>query len=419
MSQSKSLLANLPLFVVIFIDGMGLSLLFPILNSIIVDPASNFLPHTASLSSRDFLYGLVVSVFMLCWFFGAAILGDLSDKIGRKRSLIICLVGAFLGYLLSAIAIWGQSLALLMVGRIIAGFTAGSQPIAQAAIIDISTPEHKARNIGLILLAISLGFVFGPIIGGILSEPRLVSWFNFQTPMYFAAIISLLNALFLWFSFHETYQATGKIRIRFHHAVNIFISAFKHKGIRYLSLVFLVMIFGWSDYFAFISMFMLQRYHVSPLEISLFLAVMGCGFAVGCGFFVDYFTKRFALKKLVVIGAIVAGLLILVSLLIDKEWVPWVGAFFIATSIAIAYSVILTVFSNQVDETEQGWVMGVTGSIMALCFGINSLLTGLVAPYGGIGLPIALGAVGLALSGVLMIFYHGGEPKKITSANIN
>ncbi|MCB1826784.1 MAG: MFS transporter [Coxiellaceae bacterium] len=403
MNQPKSLLANLPLFVVIFIDGMGLSLLFPILNSIIVDPVSHFLSASTSTATRDFLYGLVVSVFMLCWFFGAAILGDLSDKVGRKISLIICLVGAFLGYLLSAVAIVSSSLTLLIIGRVIAGFTAGSQPIAQAAIVDISAPEHKARNIGLILLSVSLGFVFGPIIGGVLSEPKIVSWFNFQTPMYFAAAISLLNAAFLWLTFHETHETKGKLNIRFHYAINIFISAFKHKGIRYLSLVFLVMIFGWSNYFTFISMYMITHYKATPLQVSLFLAVMGCGFAVGCGVLVDYLTKRYSLKNLVVQGSIIAAIGILLSLCFEINWLPWVMTFFIAIAIAIAYSVILTIFSNQVDDNEQGWVMGVTGSIMALCFGITSLLTGAIASYGA-GLPIGLGAVGLGLSGVLMFF---------------
>lgn len=414
MTQSKSLLANMPLFVVIFIDGMGLSLLFPILNSIIVDPASNFLPHSMLHSTRDVLYGVVVGVFMLCWFFGAAILGDLSDKVGRKRALIVCLIGSFFGYLLSAFAILGQSLALLIVGRVIAGFTAGSQPIAQAAIVDISPPEHKARNIGLILLAASLGFVFGPVIGGVLSDHRLVSWFAFSTPMYFAALVSLLNALFLWFSFSETYVVSGKPRIRFHHAINIFISAFKNPKIRYLSLVFLIMIFGWSDYFTFISMFMFEKFGASPLQVSLFLALMGCGFAVGCGFLVDFFSKRYPLPALVVVGCVATAIGVFLTVLSNKVWLPWVFSFFIALSIAMAYSIILAIFSNQVDDTEQGWVMGVTGSIMALCFGLNSLLSGFIAAYGA-GLPLVLAAIGLLASGILMIFYKSKSAKHTSS----
>src|SRR3990167_1878152 len=169
LPHHSSLLVVAPLFLVLFIDGMGLSLIFPILNSIIVDPQSAFLSVSTSVGTRDFLYGLIVGIFMLCWFFGAAILGDLSDLIGRKKSLLICLIGAFLGYLLSAGAIVVKSIWLLILGRIVAGFTAGSQPIAQAAVVDVSTPEHKTRNIGFIILSPSLGFVLGPIIGGVLS----------------------------------------------------------------------------------------------------------------------------------------------------------------------------------------------------------------------------------------------------------
>ncbi|AML48313.1 hypothetical protein AYM02_02945 [Coxiella burnetii] len=87
-----------------------------------------------------------------------------------KKGAVGCLIGSFLGYLLSAFAVGIHSLTFLILGRVIAGFTAGSQPIAQAAIVDVSSEAHKARNIGLILLAISLGFIIGPIIGGVLSD---------------------------------------------------------------------------------------------------------------------------------------------------------------------------------------------------------------------------------------------------------
>lgn len=406
MKQSR-LLANLPLFLVLFIDSMGLGLLFPILNSILVDPASTFLPMMTSIATRDFLYGLTVGIFMLCWFFGAAILGDLSDTIGRKKALIICLLGSFVGYLVAAVAILIHSLTVLIIGRIIAGFTAGSQPIAQAAIVDISPAEHKARNIGLILLAVSLGFVFGPIIGGVMSDVEIVGWFTFATPFYFAAAISLLNALLLYFAFEETLQVrvTGKIRIKWNHAIQIFKSAFQQKRIQHLSLVLLVMIFGWSDFFTFVSMFLLNRYHFSPLHVSLFLGALGLGFAIGCGYLVDVCAKRFPYKNVVVIGLLLTALGILVMLLVDDVAFAWIAVVFIGTAIAVAYSIILTMFSDQVGENEQGWVMGVTGSIMALCFGINSLLTGFVAQYGA-ALPMALAVFGLCASGLLMGFYR-------------
>lgn len=404
MQKHKSLVAMLPLFLVLFIDGMGLGLLFPILNTILIEPSAGFLPESTSLIIRDFYYGLTIGIFMICWFFGAAILGDLSDSIGRKKSLMICLIGAFLGYFISAIAIALHSFWALLLGRVIAGFTAGSQPIAQAAIIDVSTDEHKSRNIGLILLAISLGFVFGPIFGGLLSNSQLVSWFSFTVPMYFAAGISLFNALLLALTFEETLTTVTKsIKIRWHHAINIFISAFKHPAITRYSVVLLVMIFGWSNYFTFISLYLLQTYHYTAMQNSFFLAVMGLGFSLGCGYVVELFTKRCKFDNIVLVGLAITASQVLISLLSGKQWVMWVTTFIIGVSLSVAYSVLLTIFSNQVSKNEQGWVMGVTGSIMALCFGVTSVFTGLIAHVGAI-LPMMLAFGGLSLSAIILFF---------------
>ncbi|CEK10830.1 MFS transporter [Legionella hackeliae] len=404
MSHTKSLKSILPIFLVLFIDGMGLGLLFPILNTILIEPQSGFLPESISIGLRDFYYGLTIGIFMICWFFGASILGDLSDNIGRKKSLMICLIGSFLGYLLSAIAILCHSFWLLLLGRIIAGFTSGSQPIAQAAIVDVSTEEHKARNIGLILLAVSLGFVFGPIFGGLLSDHRLISWFGFQTPLYFAAILSFINALALHLFFEETFsKIQDKVSIKWNQAVQIFISAFKHKAIEKYSLILLIMIFGWSNYFSFISFYLFQTFHYSALQNSFFLAVMGLGFSIGCGYIVDYCTKRYPYDAIVIVGLSVTALNVFLTLIIPMQWIAWVATLMIGMSLSVAYSVLLTIFSNLVSENEQGWVMGVTGSIMALCFGLTSIFTGIIAQVGAV-LPMLFAVLGLAGSAVLLAY---------------
>ena len=90
--------AGLPLFIVLFLDGMGLGIVFPILNGILQSPASHFFSSAFSAQERSFLYGIVIMVFMLCWFVGSTVLGDFSDKVGRKRALMLCLGGSALGY---------------------------------------------------------------------------------------------------------------------------------------------------------------------------------------------------------------------------------------------------------------------------------------------------------------------------------
>ncbi len=403
MAKQHSLMKLAPLFLVLFIDGMGLGLLFPIINSIIIDSHSAFLSQSTSMAMRDFYYGLTIGIFMICWFFGAAILGDLSDKIGRKRSLMICLFGSFLGYFISAIAILAKSFPLLIIGRMVAGFTAGSQPIAQAAIVDVSTDEDKAKNIGFILLSVSLGFVLGPLLGGVLSEPSFVSWFNFQTPMYFAAFLSLVNAFLLYVLFKETYLPAkdNKISIKLSMAVDIVKEAFKHPKIKFYSLVLLVMIFGWSNYFTFINLYLTQMYHYTALKNSLFLATMGLGFSLGCGKVVNYCSKHYELINTVVVTLLLTALEILITILFKAESVAWVMTLCIGVTLSVAYSSLLAVFSNCVSANEQGWVMGVTGSIMAICFGLTSVLTGLIAQMGAI-LPMVLAFSGIAISALML-----------------
>ena len=408
MKKSQSLCAVFPLLLVLFIDGMGLGILFPILSTLIANPVSTFLSTHLSEAMRDFVFGATIAIYMLAWFFGAATLGDLSDSIGRKKALMLCLVGSLFGYLLSAVAILLHSLALLLLGRLVAGFTAGSQPIAQAAIVDVSTEQTKTRNLAMIILAASLGFVFGPMLGGVLSNSHFIGWFTYTTPFYFAALLALINIIGLHFFFHETRVVQGKVRLPFYHAVNIFLSAFKHERVRWLSLVLTLMMFGWGSYYSFISMFLWHRYGLSVFDVSFFMAVIGLGFSVGCGYLTSFLGQRFELKTNIVVGFFIAALMPLLTVLFYSQIVVWGAAFLMGVSVALSYSTLLSVFSDQVGENEQGWVMGVTGSIMALSFGLTTFLTGLLASM-GIAVPMLLSVFCLFLAALAMLVFREGR----------
>lgn len=407
-ASNHFLLSAAPLFLILFIDSMGLGLVFPILNTLIFDPSAHFFTSELSTQSRNLLYGITIGTYMLCWFFGAAFLGDLSDQIGRKKCLMICLVGAVLGYFLTAMAVVFANYKLLILGRIIAGFTAGSQSIAQAAIVDLSTPEHKAKNLGFILFFCSIGFAFGPVIGGLLSASSVVSWFNYTMPFYFAAGISLLNALLLQWLFHESFTHVHKVQFKLHHAITIFFSAFKNEHIRELSIVFLIMIFGWSGFYSFISMYLYQTYHFSALQNGFYMGLMGVGFGIGTGFLIDPLTKRFSLKSCTVSGCIVAAIAMVLTATAPREYYVWIEVILVAIAMAVAYSTILTLFSNQVDADSQGWVMGVTGAIMALAFGVNGLILGVLANF-SLQMPLLIAAICLILSSGLMIIIYKND----------
>ena len=147
------------------------------------------------------------------------------------------------------------------------------------------------------------------------------------------------------------------------------------------------------------------------MKNSLFLATLGLGFSVGCGFFVDFCTKRYAFERIVEVGLLATSVFVFITLISSAQWVSWLAAFLIGITLSVAYSVLLTIFSNQVGDNEQGWVMGVTGSVMALCFGVTSIFTGLVAHLGAV-LPMMLAIIGLALSAILLWFLESKDDSK-------
>jgi len=368
-----------PLLLILYIDSMGLGLVFPILNALLFAEDGLFAHSFTSSFASHSLYAVMIATFMLCWFFGAAILGDLSDQIGRKKSLMICLVGAFLGYLFSALAILGHSLTLLFLGRVIAGLTAGSQPIAQAAIVDLSAPHERTRNFSYMLLVFSLGFISGPLLGGVLSNRDLVSWFTPMVPFCFVALTALVNIVFLQIGFQETFVSKGPIKINFMYPFFIFKAAFSESKVCRLSIVFSLFIFGWSSFYSFISLFALEQLHFVGKQVNWLMALMGAGFGLGNGFLVDYSSKRMRLIRLFQYYSLATALSILLVLVFHQPILTWVMTFFIGAVATVAYAGILSLYSNQVDQSRQGWVMGINGAVMSFVFGVNALFIGMLS----------------------------------------
>ena len=399
--QQTFLKKLMPLLLVLFIDSMGMGLFFPVLSSLIIDPSLHFLAGDYTIEKRQFIYGVIISVYMFSWFFGAAILGDVSDFIGRKKSLLICLGGAVLGYIAAGVSIGMHSIALMVVGRLIAGFTAGSQAIAQAAIVDISDAGNKSRNMSWMVLTLSLGFLMGPILGGILSSPQLVSWFNYTIPMYFAAFISLVNIVLLSYLFNETFIPTKKFVLNWFRALEVFISAFRHRRVRNLSIVLLFMQVGWGAYFSFIITFMVSLFHFTALQSGLFLSLVALGFSTGSGIVAPLCLKWMSLRQSVIINFMTASVMILIMVITQSLYIALVVGFIVGANIAVLYGNLLTLFSNQVSPEEQGWVMGMTGSVGALCFAVTSLL-GSVVSFLGLSAPLIIGAISLFIGGIIL-----------------
>ncbi|MCK4608388.1 MAG: MFS transporter, partial [Gammaproteobacteria bacterium] len=271
--HSQSKLATLaPLFLVLIIDAMGIGLVLPLLGPMFISHTSAFVSTNMSTGMRDLLYGTTLAMFCFFMFFGAPFLGDLSDHLGRKRVLLICLFGTAVGLVISAIGVDIKSVFLLIAGRGVTGFMCGSQALAQAAIVDISDDTNKTINLSLISLASCIGFVLGPIMSGLLTGPSLLQKYGLASPFWVGAVLALLNGVVLVFTFRETFFPKAVQRLHLTKGIKVFIAAFTNKSVRRLAIIYLVAELGFSLYFQLIPIYLVNAYGATSVQISHVMA---------------------------------------------------------------------------------------------------------------------------------------------------
>lgn len=347
----------------------------------LISSSSHTLVQHLSHDGREILYGLLVGIFFICWFIGAPILSDFSDTIGRKKALLICLAGALLGFIITAIAFAIHSISLLFAGRIVSGITTGSQPIAQAAMLDLCKETERARFMALIVMAVTIGVILGPMIGGIFSDTDLVSWFDNTTPLVVACIITAVNLVLLWLFFKETEAIEHHAKINLTRAVRVFTSAFKHPIIKPLTILFILMQIGWATYVFYNTPFLQVRFNLTGFYNSMVMILVGVGCSFGfasCGLFEEHFNET----KLVIAGYAILTLSVLLTIIIPNLYFSWIIIIPGTFALAVGYSFLLKTFADNVSRDQQGWVMGITSGVIALGNGIATCFDGLLSSLG-------------------------------------
>ncbi|HJO94550.1 MAG TPA: MFS transporter [Victivallales bacterium] len=380
IERKNNFVIYIPLLLTILIDALGVGIVYPVFATVFSTSAGGVLVHGFSETTANLLYGITVAAFPVAMLIGAPILGDLSDHVGRKKVLLICLFGEAVGMFFSACGLELNSILLLIIARAFTGLLAGSMGLAQASIVDISTPEKKTINLSLISLAASLGFTLGPLIGGELASLKMIQGLGYSGPFIFAGILAFLNGLLLAKLFTETSNSFNTSKINVLKGIFLLIDAFKDKRFRYVSLVLLFVQLSWSMYFQTTSLSLVQVFHYSISDLGHFISYLSLIYAFALLVLIRIAVRLFHNERilkfsitLLLIGYIISSLMIL-----SLEWsaVP-----FIAIGVGLAYMVILTMYSNLADAKSQGWAMGAAASITAAGWGLGSIIAGFTSSF--------------------------------------
>ena len=327
----------------------------------IVIPALPFYVEGEAFRATPFEIGLLFGSYSLMQFVFSPILGALSDKYGRRPILFFSLLGSAVGYLLIgyAAALW-----MVFAGRIIGGVTGGNISTAQAYIADATTRENRARGMGLFGAMFGLGFIFGPVIGGILSR------FGIHVPFLFAAALSLANAILLYFILPETVkpgaraQAAEKGR-RKNRLVELFESLFDPRfGTLVAVYFFLITAFSIMTY-AFV-LFTIFRFGYDAEQNGYIFAYIGILAVIFQGGLFNRLVERFGENLLTIVGC----LLMTASLFALPLLGPEAGGLALLLAVvavmaignAMAAPALSSLASKISSDSEQGKALGVMQS---------------------------------------------------------
>ncbi len=398
--------ALLTLFFTIFLDMVGVGILIPVIPVLLADPTSPhyLLPLGTETETGYLLLGALLATFSIGQFFAAPIIGQLSDRYGRKRLLLVSIAGTVIGQALFAVGIFTKSLPLLFFVRLFTGISSGNIVVSQAAMADSTTPENRAKNFGLIGAAFGLGFIVGPFLGGKLSDPSLVSWFSAATPFWFASILSLVNFLFVALMFRETNQhmKRGEALHPLRALANI-VGAWSAQHLRHIYMTNFLFQLGFSFYVTFASVFLFYRFGFTESSIGDYFAYVGIWIVFSQGVVTRLVSRRFSEAPILQNSLIVVGILILAIFLSPASvWLYFIVPFF-AMAIGLSQTNITSLLSRSAGASSQGEVLGLNGSVSALAMTLPPLIAGPIAAKFEPSAPLLVAAIVIILSGLYFI----------------
>jgi DHA1 family tetracycline resistance protein-like MFS transporter len=352
----------------IFIDAVGFGLIIPVLPRLLMNVGGLNLAQAIELGAW---MGLAIA---LATFLAAPVLGNLSDRVGRRPVLLMALAGLALDYLLLAVA---DTITLIFIGRVLSGALGGSYAPAQAAIADVTTPDQRARNFGYVSAAFGIGFVAGPALGGLLAQ------FGDRAPFYAASALAALNFLYGLTVFPETLKAEHRRPFHWRRAnpLGALAAARAAPGMVQAALVLVLWQIASLVYPLTWSFYAIAQFGWSNLMIGASLAAFGVVIAASQWLLTGPAVQRFGERDAATIGLLGAVAGFLGYAFAQATWQAYAIMIFVAVQ-SIVQPSLMAMLSKRATPDTQGEVQG----IAAMTLGVGSivaplLLTGTMAAF--------------------------------------
>ncbi|MDC8100668.1 TCR/Tet family MFS transporter [Chryseobacterium rhizosphaerae] len=394
------------IFITLLIDITGWGIILPVVPKLIGELIHSDLSEAAKYGGwLGFAYAITQFIF-------APIVGNLSDQYGRRPIILISLFGFAIDYVLLAIA---PSMGWLFFGRIIAGLTGASLSTASAYIADISTDEDRAKNFGLIGAAFGLGFIIGPVIGGLLGH------YGARVPFYVAAILCMVNFLYGLFVLPESLEKDKRRSFSWKRANPIGTFNFLRKQSKISTLV-VALIFVYVALHAVQSnwhFFTMYKFNWTERMVGLSLGFLGLLIGLVQGVLIRWTTLKLGEQKSVYLGLLFYALGLMLFAFTNQGWMMFV--FLIPYSLGgICGPALQSIISKNVPSNEQGELQGALASLVSATSIIGPpIMTNLFyyfthdkAPFEFSGAPFFLASILMAISAIIIYFSFQRKSKQ-------
>ncbi len=363
-------------FAVVLVEMMAFSVVLPLL------------PYLAGeLGATPFSIGLLLAAYPLAQFFGAPLLGRVSDRIGRKPVLLISIVGTGASFVVLALA---RVMPVLFVSRLVDGITGGNISVVQAYIADVTDERERGKALGMIGAAFGIGFVIGPATGGLLSTISLTA------PAWAGAVLSALNFVLVATLLPESLTAEDRAHAS-SKAWRIFdTSAFKaalaHRRVRPLLAIRSATSVSNGLFESVFTLWAIAALGVTARTNGLLLGYVGVLTVIVQVVVIGRLTKRFSDDRLIVGALVVSGSSLLAWGFVDSIWVLVALMPAIALGLGVGNTVLTSALSKAVDRREVGGLLGIQTSIMSLARVGAPVIGGLLLERAAVWTPGALAA---------------------------
>ena len=377
---------------VVLFSSAGIALPYPILAPLFLNEISP-LTTFADLPSK-ILLGIILAIFPLGVIFGSSVLGAASGIYGRKKTLIITLLLTVISYVLSALAVIAESFLLLVLARFITGIFSGNISIAKAVAVDLSPTLDKTYTFNLVNATSYLGWLLGPLAGGLLAI------YGLDMVFYFAAVV-LVIALFSVASVLPADELKTKdITIKFKQLFskqNSF-ALLANKQIRRIFLIYLLATLGLNAYYEFYPVWLVEQFDFSSPDIGYITVVLTLFMTITSVFFVKQLKYLLGLKFGAMVGMVLMALLFCLHPLLSATSV-WPVYAMTGVAIAIFNGLLPVYISEQYHNIEQGQLMGLITTIFSLANVLIALIGSVLALFGA-HWAIIFGAILLIIAAV-------------------